>query len=70
MDTDGDGQVSKLEYVSFMLVKLGKVEQDEIETILSQFAKVDADNSGFLDREDIELLDHHMSRARGEHLEE
>ena len=51
-------------------MKLGKVEQDEIETILSQFAKVDADNSGFLDREDIELLDHHMSRARGEHLEE
>lgn len=64
MDSDGDGKVSKLEYLSYMLVKLGKADQDDIDGILSQFQKLDKDGSGELDREDLERLDRELQRAQ------
>ncbi len=62
MDTDGDGEVSKVEYLSYMLMKLGKVEQEMVDEILAQFDKLDADNSGALDREDLIRLDEHLAK--------
>lgn len=60
MDADGDGKVSQLEYLSYMLVKLNKADQDDIDGILAQFRKLDRDGSGELDREDLERIDRHL----------
>ncbi|KAG1699473.1 hypothetical protein DVH05_012886 [Phytophthora capsici] len=62
MDADGDGKVSKLEYLSYMLVKLNKADQDEIDGIIAQFHKLDRDGSGELDRDDLERLDLELQR--------
>lgn len=64
MDSDGDGKVSKLEYLSYMLVKLNKADQDDIDGILTQFQKLDKDGSGELDKEDLERLDRELQRAQ------
>lgn len=64
MDSDGDGKVSKLEYLSYMLVKLDKADQDDIDGILAQFRKLDRDGSGELDKADLERLDHELQRAQ------
>ncbi|GLE01321.1 hypothetical protein PINS_up010151 [Pythium insidiosum] len=66
MDSDGDGKVSKLEYLSYMLVKLGKADQDDIDGILAQFGKLDKDGSGELDKEDLERLDRQLQRQHEE----
>ncbi|KAJ0399790.1 hypothetical protein ATCC90586_009830 [Pythium insidiosum] len=66
MDSDGDGKVSKLEYLSYMLVKLGKADQDDIDGILAQFNKLDKDGSGELDKEDLERLDRQLQRNHEE----
>lgn len=64
MDSDGNGKVSKLEYLSYMLVKLNKADQDDIDGILAQFQKLDKDGSGELDKEDLERLDRELQRAQ------
>lgn len=64
MDSDGDGKVSKLEYLSYMLVKLNKADQDDIDGILAQFQKLDKDGSGELDKADLERLDRELQRAQ------
>ncbi|TYZ63545.1 hypothetical protein PybrP1_007814, partial [[Pythium] brassicae (nom. inval.)] len=64
MDSDGDGKVSKLEYLSYMLVKLSKADQDDIDGILAQFNKLDRDGSGELDKADLERLDRELQRAQ------
>lgn len=64
MDADGDGQVSKLEYLSYMLVKMNKVEQDDIDRILTQFRKLDRDGSGVLDKNDLERLDQELQKTQ------
>lgn len=66
MDSDGDGKVSKLEYLSYMLVKLNKADQDDIDGILAQFNKLDRDGSGELDKADLERLDRELQRAQQE----
>lgn len=62
MDADGDGKVSQLEYLSYMLVKLNKADQDDIDGIIAQFHKLDRDGSGELDRDDLERLDRELQR--------
>ncbi|GMF55052.1 unnamed protein product [Phytophthora fragariaefolia] len=66
MDKDGDGKVSQLEYLSYMLVKLNKADQDDINGILAQFHKLDRDGSGELDRDDLERLDRELQRQNEE----
>ncbi|KAL3661355.1 hypothetical protein V7S43_013559 [Phytophthora oleae] len=66
MDADGDGKVSKLEYLSYMLVKLNKADQDDIDGIINQFHKLDRDGSGELDRDDLERLDRELQRQNEE----
>uniref|UniRef100_K3X659 EF-hand domain-containing protein n=1 Tax=Globisporangium ultimum (strain ATCC 200006 / CBS 805.95 / DAOM BR144) TaxID=431595 RepID=K3X659_GLOUD len=69
MDSDGDGKVSQLEYLSYMLVKLNKADQDDIDGILTQFKKLDKDGSGELDKADLERIDRELQRAQQEHDE-
>ncbi|KAG7391491.1 Potassium channel [Phytophthora pseudosyringae] len=66
MDADGDGKVSQLEYLSYMLVKLNKADQDDIDGIIAQFHKLDRDGSGELDRDDLERLDRELQRQNEE----
>eukprot|EP00008_Paramoeba_atlantica_P010612 CAMPEP_0201475658 /NCGR_PEP_ID=MMETSP0151_2-20130828/1037_1 /ASSEMBLY_ACC=CAM_ASM_000257 /TAXON_ID=200890 /ORGANISM="Paramoeba atlantica, Strain 621/1 / CCAP 1560/9" /LENGTH=328 /DNA_ID=CAMNT_0047855807 /DNA_START=77 /DNA_END=1063 /DNA_ORIENTATION=+ len=56
MDADGDGKVSPLEFVEHMLVKLGKVSEQDILELKEQFRKLDTDASGFLDQSDLDRL--------------
>ena len=63
MDKDGDGAVSETEYLSYMLLKLNMARKEDVHEILSQFHKLDADGSGFLDRSDLERLDEQLHRT-------
>jgi len=40
LDEDGDGQVDELEFVSAMLIKLGKVSDDEIQELRTEYRKL------------------------------
>ena len=53
LDTDGSGDVTAIEYLSAMLVRLQYVEQDKIDQIMRSFHKLDSDGSGTLSIEDL-----------------
>lgn len=61
MDTDGDQQIDMAEFLEFMLVKMGKVSQVDVDRIKAQFHELDVDNSGVLDQDDIRIM---KERAR------
>jgi potassium channel subfamily K len=56
MDTDGDGEVSLAEFLSFMLVAMQKVDKESIDDLKNLFQSLDADNSGSLQKEDLLIL--------------
>ncbi len=56
MDTNQDDAVTKDEFLVYMLKTLDKVEQDDIDSILKLFEKLDQDGSGALTRNDIECI--------------
>jgi potassium channel subfamily K len=56
MDTDGDNQVSKLEFLQFTLRRYGLVSKEDFDAILAQFDALDRDQSGFLDAKDLKLF--------------
>lgn len=56
MDDDGDGQVSEADFISFMLLAMGKADKRSIVEIRKLFAKLDRDDSGTLDRNDLLLI--------------
>lgn len=51
MDADGDGRVSKAEFLAFMLVAMKKIDQDLVDELDQHFEKLDTLRSGFLSRE-------------------
>ena len=53
VDENGDGEIDQLEWLSKMLVRLGKCARDDIDGILHQFDVLDVDGSGALDAADI-----------------
>ena len=55
MNTDEDGDVSKLEYVEYMLKAMKVVDQNLLDNIHASFKKLDSDGNGTLQRLDIEL---------------
>ena len=48
-----DGEVRRMEFLTKMLVRLGRAEQQDIDEILAQFDVLDEDRSGTLDMNDI-----------------
>jgi hypothetical protein len=56
MNTDDDGEVSELEFIEFMLKTMKKVDQNLLDDLHRQFKKMDADGSGSLQKEDLELI--------------
>lgn len=55
MDVDGDGQVSRAEFLALVLVQLGKVAQADVDECLARFDELDEDGSGSIDKNDIAL---------------
>jgi potassium channel subfamily K, other eukaryote len=53
MDSDGDGRVDKAEFLVSCLLKLGKVEQEDVDSVLRRFKELDVDGSGLIDPNDI-----------------
>jgi hypothetical protein len=53
MDTGGDGEIDKGEFLEAMLIRLGKVTKEDTFPIMKKFDELDADKSGFLDQDDI-----------------
>ena len=56
MDSDGDGQVSKLDYINFMLVEMEFVERAVLEELESQFDRLDMTKGGTLSKKDLILM--------------
>lgn len=56
MNSDGDGEVSPLEFVEHMLLVMNKVDQRLLDELHAQFEKLDADRSGGLQQDDLEIL--------------
>ena len=56
MDADGNGKVDREEYVLFMLMEMGLVNDQEIQELRSQFDRLDATSNGYLDHEDLVLV--------------
>jgi len=53
LDKEGTGHVSKLDFLTYKLVSLGRCEQWHIDDILSQFEALDEDGSGTLEIADF-----------------
>jgi hypothetical protein len=53
MDADGDGHVSRAEFLEFMLVAMNKVDKEFIDEMRCHFARLDTDNTGFLSRDNL-----------------
>jgi hypothetical protein len=62
MDADNDNKVTKVEFLTYVLKTLGKVEQSELDYILSIFEKLDKDGSGTLTKEDISIISEETSK--------
>ena len=56
MDWDRDGEVSKLDYVEFMLLTLKRVDADMLHELHQQFDQLDTNRSGSLTKQDLERL--------------
>jgi potassium channel subfamily K, other eukaryote len=56
MDTDGNGRVTRDEYVEFMLLQLQLVDQEQLDELYRQFDRLDVTRSGYLDEEDLKLM--------------
>lgn len=56
MDTDDDGAVDLVEFLTFMLDAMQKVSKEDIEELKQVFKKLDVDGSGTLQKEDLVLM--------------
>jgi hypothetical protein len=53
MDEDGDSKVDRYEFCSYMLVNLGKIDQDDVNQVMSLFKHYDLDGSGTITIDDV-----------------
>jgi len=58
-DEDGDGQIDEMEYLTAVLVGLGKTTREDVAIIRRRFAELDSDGSGGIDTHEIKLFDDH-----------
>jgi hypothetical protein len=56
MDKDGDGEVSRLEYMEFMLVEMKLVDKSVIDELREQFDRLDMTMSDSLTKQDLILM--------------
>jgi hypothetical protein len=56
MDKDGDKEVSELEFVQFMLIRMGKVTPEDFKKVQTIFHSLDKTGDGSLSLEDVLML--------------
>jgi len=66
MDTDGDGEITEFEFIKFMMVTAGMADEETLDSLHKRFEEMDADGSGALTREDIELILEEKKKAEAE----
>merc|ERR1719487_91726 len=59
IDASGDGEVSELEFVCYMLKKYDLVDDDLLKGFIDNFRTLDKDGSGFLTANDLRDWAHH-----------
>ena len=69
MDTDGDGVVSRLEFLEFMLVEMQLVETSVLEELKAQFDRLDLTHEGALSKRDLILMAKLRSKKRRQEAE-
>ena len=57
MDLNGDGKVSKEEYILYMLIEMDIVDHDEIDELKNQFERFDVTRSGYIESGDLEAME-------------
>jgi len=65
MNSDGDNEISPLEFVEHMLMAMKKVDAKLLEELHAQFNALDADHSGRLNKADIDILSQRGLSAYG-----
>jgi len=53
IDEDGSGDVDRFEFLTYMLVNMGKIEIEDVEQVMELFKHYDIDNSGYLTIDDV-----------------
>jgi potassium channel subfamily K, other eukaryote len=53
MDADGNGIVTRAEFIEFMLVAMNKVDKSLMDELRAHFNRLDADGTGSLSKEDL-----------------
>lgn len=53
IDEDGSGDVDRFEFLTYMLVNMGKIEMEDVEQVMELFKHYDIDNSGYLTIDDV-----------------
>lgn len=66
MDENGDGSVQMGEFLSFMLVAMQKVSEEDVQELKDLFHHLDADGGGTLQKEDLMILASQKSANSGE----
>jgi len=56
MNDKGEGNVSELEYVTFMLVRMGRVEWETVDELRERFRSWDVRGDGMVCKDDLELV--------------
>lgn len=58
MDENGDGEVTRIEFLEFMLVAMDVVDQELLDDLRDHFKRLDIDGSGALDKKDLINMAH------------
>ena len=53
MDVNHDGKVSELEFITYMLVAMQKVEDQDLKDLRMLFHRLDKGKSGTIDKQDL-----------------
>jgi Ca2+-binding EF-hand superfamily protein len=53
MDADGDGKVTRSEFLEFMLLALNKIDYELVEELEAYFNRLDVDGTGELSRDNL-----------------
>mmetsp|Transcript_17015 Transcript_17015/g.24579 ORF Transcript_17015/g.24579 Transcript_17015/m.24579 type:complete len:149 (-) Transcript_17015:98-544(-) len=69
MDEDGDTQVTRAEYIQFMLVAMNEVSGDLLHELNIQFDQLDVDGTGTIDKNDLAIKAKRKLRSARRKLE-
>jgi potassium channel subfamily K len=60
IDVDGNGTLSKYEFVSFVILQYGLVKKEDLDEIIKMYEQLDTSGDGVVTYEDIEAFQEHL----------